>query len=660
MVEPKASETVGGATEPSNVKFPVRVAIIDDGVRTPGIDDLSDTARADGIELLTDSELLSEALAVTSATRSDDPAENLRAVLSARVRAPLLQRLATGSPEFERKLNEHLFYVKLSELLANMVDVVREVDPFDDQLPSLADCQVVFLDYYLDGPDGGHERSLDIARSITAEEGRSPEQQIVLMSNRRNVINERAAFRREANVPGASFTFVPKARLDHRWQLRTLLKALERARPNSASIIAYQDAVKAALASGVEDFLKILDELDIDDYAYLQGVALMEDGDPLGEYLSGLLSTELISRTFEQAQARAAQRGLDAGEFPERPVSVAEPSTIVKSLFHSALISADVGPLSDHPRAEPGGPHSDIPLVRMGDIFFDADRRKAMAIVSADCDLAFSTTGERVPDADTTVLLVAGDAQNMRDASDGNDEAMTEGLVKEDEVFRIRWRLSKYQATTLGGLREKLVQEGMDLTIRDRLRPPFSFDLQQKFGAKLLRIGTPTVPPALREAAASIMLVEQDEDHHDEEIPEPRLRIMTHKDETWLRLTMEAIEVVREMCDRKAGMLEDRLANGREELESLEGKEANTKKKQLIALERKIEAARSKLDDDDFWISLHGDHAIGEKPRSLGNVVHIVLGSGWERRKDLEIVLQVVETEMGPDAEQGEPEEEAA
>ena len=421
--EAQAADAIGEVT---GSPFPIRVAVIDDGVAIPTFDLFDDPDHARSV--LEGADDLDEDLAAIETDRDDDPAVNLTSLLDSGQRLASLGELAERSDAFRARWDDHLFHRSLRESLERLVDEVISVDP-SQGLPDLSSCEVIFLDYYLEDPGKGSALAEDIARQLIEQPGRSALQQIILMSNQENVSKERRVFRKKADIPGASFAFVPKSELSSRWQVFTHLAVLDRARPMAPKIDAYHDALTKAVREGAETFLELVEELDIDDYANLQSVALMKDGDPLGEYVASLFATELTSRTIEADAARTAERELDAAEFPGQPHAASEPSTIVKSLFHSALISSNVGELGDHPRADPNGPYAGIPLVRMGDLFFSEDKKRAICVVSADCHLAFAPNEERAPDPETSVLLVSGPTQQVTDTGDPGESSRHDGLL---------------------------------------------------------------------------------------------------------------------------------------------------------------------------------------------------------------------------------------
>ncbi len=637
VVDTPEAQTADPANEATEPPFPIRVAIIDDGVAVPSFDLFDDPS--DAQSLLEGADDLDEDLSAIGAERDGDPAVNLAALIESGQRLGSLGELAENSDAFRARWDDYLFHRSLRGSLQSLVAEVISVDP-SQGLPDLSVCEVIFLDYYLEDPSKGPVLAEEIARQLIAQPGRSALQQIILMSNRENVARERRTFRKQANIRGASFAFVPKKELSSRRQIYSHLAVLDRARPMAPKIDAYHDALTSAVKDGARTFLELVDELDIDDYAHLQNVALMKDGDPLGEYIATLFAAELASRTVEADEVRTAERGLDKTEFERKPFASTEPSTIVKQLYHSALICSNMGELGDHPRAAPDSDFAGMPLVRMGDLFFSSDKERVVAILSADCDLAFAPNEDRPPNPDTAVLLVPGTTEKLAGAGKVID-AITEGFVDGDEVFRIHWAFSSYRSVALKELKDYLKCDGYDVKRRDRLRAPFSFRLQQEFGANLFRVGAPAMPPMTREASASIKLFCKGEVQEQVDIDDPQLRLTSYGTDTCVRLGIADTEKLYSLCETLSANFDDEIVELSEGLADLNEGQRKALEKKIFPLEKQRAALDKKLSDDLFWHELHGDHPIARKLTALRGIAKLVLGDEWDQEQHNQIILHV-------------------
>ncbi|TRW14496.1 hypothetical protein [Glacieibacterium frigidum] len=602
------------------------VAIIDDAMHPPRLDrlDPADIASVSAL-LSTNSEVLDElrALGVDGGASVD---ERLRALAESDEPLLSLAKLGAASRDATRMVEEHRSFRRLRAILEAEVQDVAVCDPFN-QLPDLSRHNLILLDYFLEGPAGGRTLSVAVANALRAQANRESDQQIVLMSSLETVRDARGDFRSETELTGSAFAFVGKPDLNEPWKVKAHLGMLERARPYAPAFNDYRAGLDDALSKAREELLKLVDDLDIGDYAFLQSRALMKDGHPLGDYVFWLLSSQLMALAFERDEMRTRQRALDALEFVGAPFAATEPSTVVANLLHSALVSRNMGPLGPHPRAKTDSAYAAFPLVQLGDVFLDEGRTKAVVVMSADCDLAFSPMPDREPDADTPVMLLPGVPVKMKDAKDGPDPN-TDGLLHREEVYRIVWDLAKYRAVPLGQLNEWFQKEGYDVSNRDRLRPLFALKLQQEFGAHLMRVGPPILPPTTVGVGGRMIVCTPEKTEVGEFTPD-ELMVTRLKGSVWLRVTTRIAGALRVQCEAlRSDMEEQRDA-------------APPKKKG--DWQRKIDALSKELDNDDYWIGLLENmelNAVGSV-KTVGPI-GVVVGCDWTDNK-MRVVLEVAE-----------------
>jgi hypothetical protein len=607
------------------------VAIIDDAMHLPRLDRLSDGDAAAVSKLFTGNVEVKaelEALGCTPEATADD---RLR-LLAESDEAPATTALVgLTSADALRMIEEHRAFRRLHDILTDEVQDVTVCDPYL-ALPDLSSHNLILLDYYLEGPLKGGDLAVAVATAIRAQANRAADQQIVLMSSLETVRDARGEFRTETDLTGSAFAFVGKRDLNEAWKVKAHLGMLERARPYAPAFTSYRSKLDEALIKAREDLLKLVDDLDIGDYAFLQSRALMKDGHPLGDYVFWLLSSQLMAFAFERDEMRERQRALDALEFVGAPFAATEPSTVVANLLHSALVSRNMGPLGPHPRAAADSAYAGFPLVQLGDVFLDGARTKAVVVMSADCDLAFSPMQDRPPEADTPVMLVTGTPIKLKDVKEDVD-ANTDGLLHRDEVYRIVWDFAKYRSVPLGGLREWLVAGEYDVTNRDRLRPLFALKLQQEFGAHLMRVGPPIMPPMTTKARGRVLVCAPEQ----EEVAtfsESELMLTRFKKLTWLRVTPWIAGTLRQQCEELRLRVE-------EQRDAAEGKKR-------MDLEKKVDSIVRHLNDDDFWIGLL-DGVELNAPGSVKTVgpLGIVVGSDWTDSK-VRVMLEITEDVPAP------------
>lgn len=596
-VEQLATETISeaaAADAPADATSSVveawstlKVAMIDDAMHPPRLDRLNAKEAADIDSLLTtDAEVVAE---LTSHGCAADATADRRLLLIAVNDLPFvtLAKITAVSSEAQRMIEEHRTFLKLKTTLEEEVGELSIIDPYET-IPDLSDCHLVLLDYYLDGSMNGGDRAVAVANTIRAQENRPEDQQIVLMSSIETVRDLRVQFRTDTDLTGSAFAFIGKRDLNEKWKVKAHLGMLERARPYAPAFSRYREKLEEALTQAKRGLLSLVDDLDIGDYAFLQGRALMKDGHPLGDYMFWLLSSQFTALAFEQEPMRERQRELDALEFDGEPVAPTEPSTVVANMLHSALMSRDVGPLGPHPRAAADKNYGQFPLVQLGDVFLDKGRTKAIVVMSADCDLAFSPLKDREPDAETPVMLVPGAPTKLKDATD-EPSHRTDGILHREEVYRIAWDFSKYRSIGLGELEKWLKDRSFDTTNRDRLRPLFALKLQQEFGSHLLRVGPPLLPPMTSAAKGRIVVCDPEKSEYKAFSPK-ELMLTRFKETTTLRVTPNIAGELKAAC-------EDLLYR-------LQGQLSQMKDKARQNHEKKIESLETQIVNDNFWIEL--------------------------------------------------------
>ena len=609
----------------------LRVALIDDAMVPPSLTKITVEEQAAVVRFLDGDEQAKVDLASLGVPKEAQPDEKLLALVAGK-RTASFALLGGISQQLFTMAEQHAFYLSLEGLLRNEVAEVLSCNPFSE-LPDLSRFDLVLLDYFLEpGKDDG-QLATDLARKIGNQPGRKADQQIALMSSLADRVRDlRVKFRQEADIFGAAFAFIGKPDLNERWKVKAHLEMLGRARPYSASFADYRKGLDSAMKGATEGLLELVDDLDIGDYAFLQHRALMKDGNPLGDYLFWLLSSQLTSMAFEQGEMRKLQHDLDKLEFDKGMFAATEPSTIVAEFLNSALVSKQVGPLGPHPRAKPDGNDAKIPLVQLGDLFLDKERTKAIVVMSADCDLAFSPDGNREVDPETPVILVPG-VPMLRKEKNADVSNVIRGFLHEREVYSIEWNFSKYRSVELGRLSKWLNEKGYDTSNRDRLRPLFGLKLQQAFGAHILRVGPPLIPPTTSKATGSIYVCfGDDREQHGESIDD--LMITRIGDTAILHVTPAVATLLKSASEELLQRLdEDAAAKGGRQRENAEVK---------------AKSRRRNVDNDSEWISmLSGIELNSPNSVKMQNGVGFVVGSAGSQKNT--VCLEIVEPSVaGP------------
>ncbi|MHA7775981.1 hypothetical protein [Roseibium sp. M-1] len=615
------------------------IALIDDGLQPMSFDLIPESEREAVFALLEDAEVL-EDLAVRGlnpAAVEAAPDEAIEALTDPTMANGLaFAKISDVSATTQRMIERRQTMRAIAASIRNAGECeVIEFGP-DDDLSEIARFDLVFIDYYLEDTAIDGSRAEQIAGQVQERRDHNRQQQIVLMSTIEGVRAMRSEFRRNARIEAASFAFVSKQDLDEDWKVKAHLEMLARGMQHSAALGDYISAVKASARNAAEALSTAIDDLDIGDFAYIQRIALHADGQPLGDYLSWLLSSHLTALAFE-SELRTQQAAVDKMEFEDGPLSPSEPSVAVASLYHNALFSRNLGALGGHPRAGDGSPIADVPFVQLGDVFLTDDRRRAVVVLSPDCDLAFSTHG-RPPDRDLGVILLFGDPNSVTSAADKDANTSTEGMIDGSEVYRIDWRFNTFQTVPLGGLAKFLSEAGFDVSNRDRLRPIYSLKLQHELGNHLLRVGPPVMPPISRHAKSKIRYNSR-EGLKDVMLTTEEVVVSHFKNKNAVRLTPALVSKLKEACKDLLDHMQDQL--------DLMPESTDDEKKARRPLAAKVESLRGQISGSEVWPQLLGDQPLpadGECKRLRGSV-YVAKSGGWVHPTSPAVVLVVGEEE---------------
>ncbi len=532
--------------------------------------------------------------------------------------------------------NRHTMRCLADRMRAVAEAEVQELAP-EDVPEDLSPYQLIFLDYYLEDSSDDTSKAEEIA-SRTAESAAETQQQVILMSSRPSVGADRRRFRQTTRVPGGSFSFVAKGELDSSWKVKAHLMMLAEALPHSRAVSNYLFSVKENVKNASDRLGDLLDDLDLGDFAHLQNLALQADGHPLGEYFSWLVSSHLTSLAFE-GDLREKQDEVDTLEFNTTLVHPLELSGTLATFHYSALFARNLGPLREHPRATADAGGSQLPLVRLGDVYFDHERTNALVVLSADCGLSFAPGGERPLDESTSVLLVPGVSLPVHRSGQDQTDATTYGFEHESVVYRVDWDFGKHRSIEIQYLRDYLKSEMFDISGRDRLRPLYALQLQQKLSNHLFRVGSPVAPPSMIRVRAIIDRYILD----DATGGTPVIETVHEFDRNDLYATYTGNDISIRITPMIAGELHKAVENLQEECaELLESGDSNIGDPHFG---HKVEAIKNHLDNDDKWVSILGDIQLPKLGQSRRLTNGLLLGRDVdaEHLKKPNVVLNVID-----------------
>ena len=174
----------------------------------------------------------------------------------------------------------------------------------------------------------------------------------------------------------------------------------------------------------------------------------------------------------------------------------------------------------------------------------------------------------------------------------------------------------------LGELSEWLTREGFNTTKRDRLRPLYSLKLQQEFGAQLLRIGPPVMPPLTYSAECKLFIIIGDMKELLAQFTSGEIMLSHYRDNTELRMTPKIVDHLKLSAEILLGRVQN---NGVDQ--------------------RKVESIARNIEDDYYWVRLL-DGVKLNKPGSVlakGSICSFVRGCEWQKPRGPRVVLEISE-----------------
>lgn len=391
------------------------------------------------------------------------------------------------------------------EIRKNLQNLELQVETYgSDKAPDKTDCKIFLLDYRL-GPISQAAESL--ANAVAKAKGiyaqyteTEAKPVIILMSSEHLQEDQVRRFREDSKLLGGMFQHIPKSLLKQQDSLERKLIAVSMSLPLAHVIEALIASVELSIKSSPELFFASMRSLSLEDYVYIQRLSLKEDGQPFGDYLLWLFSSEFHRRVFESEEVIARQKEVDALQSLELPPRQIRPSSELAEMYKSALFRTVGAEIETHPR---GSADQDYPLLALGDIFIK-DKQLYM-VMNPECDLAFSpgSDGRSFP-ASKSILLIPGTLESIQnpilDSAKGKPH--TELFVRNGETFRITWDPKRVLSQTYGGIRAWATTSGFRREYRLRLL--YALQIQHDFIAEFGRIGNPTAPPIFQPVSIEI------------------------------------------------------------------------------------------------------------------------------------------------------------
>lgn len=400
---------------------------------------------------------------------------------------------------YPTRLAENLRRLNLTVECFDLPTVPKNDGPPDARLE---DVQLVFLDYDLEGEDrvdlGTRElRSHAIAKFLARRRGDSPF--LVLFSSLPGVNAEAERFRQQAFYLRGAFLFIPK---DTAARCEELCQALAPSCVWSRDIGHFQHffvTLRERLTEVAADVERSLLQLDVQDYAHFQHVALQEDGAPLGEYMLDLFGAVLSHEFRAGRKVQEARVALDRIDLTRQHLPFqSQPTAPLERIYRAVLTEPGIGPIAPHPHMSRCAVlHRDKnravpPLLMLGDIFAKDAKLPVYVVMNPACDLQYCKG--RAPKLEHSVFLLAGTLESLAvPTSRPTQSERMRWLQYQGTDYRVLWNTGSVEAVPLVAFNRWKAKRGYERIAR--LSLPYSLALQQSWLANLGRVGLPVSPP---------------------------------------------------------------------------------------------------------------------------------------------------------------------
>lgn len=362
---------------------------------------------------------------------------------------------------------------------------------------------LVFLDFSLETttppPKIARRRSVAIAAKLAGVGDNAPF--LVLFSSQKPLAGIAKKFREAADYLGGTFAFLTKDDARERAQFYLHLTSFGVGHPALRQTQQFFRALRKQLKTVSRGVLKEVMRLDVQDYAFIQRLALQDDGAPLGEYLLEIFGAVLSHEFRSGDEVQTARRALDRLHFSRHLPFSAQPSTPVQRIYRAVLTDPGVGPAKPHPMAltrrwkdEHGKGHAYPPLLTLGDVFVTENGHRVYVVLTPACDLQYSPMNEdRKPKLQMPVYLLPGRLESLKLPISAKNEKRTELLEIKGQPWRVVWLFKEVMTVPLGKL--TVWQKREKCEIEARLSLPFALSLQQHWTTQLGRVGLPVNLP---------------------------------------------------------------------------------------------------------------------------------------------------------------------
>lgn len=412
----------------------------------------------------------------------------------------------------------------LATSLELTVEVFGRVEAQTDLLRYQAD--IWFFDLYWDvgsvelDPDDVAERAAKLARQLLEQYGDGSEDLpiIVLMSSRASVLTEiSGSFARKAEIPVGCFEVLPKPKVpnddeEEREVVSEILQKMYEWLGNPElrrRCFFFTKAVRKAADHAKDELLLVLQEMAVNDYAYILKEGISDDGHPLGDYLLWLMEPLFVHHLHDNEMVKRARMALDEVSDVDGYLPLNFSRHYEK--IHQCRIWKRTPELTTGDFTRKNGEVIEMTRLHQGDLLQLRDQpNTAWLVISPSCDLSFRQ-GKRDPDPYVTVYLMKGTVAPLETAGRGdrNEGTSTYFFPDGGRAELITWEPKRVTAIAYADI-PKFVR-GNGVRRLWCLRRKYVLELVHAWGSHVTRVGLPVTPPAPKVASVILHVRSGDE-----------------------------------------------------------------------------------------------------------------------------------------------------
>jgi hypothetical protein len=421
----------------------------------------------------------------------------------------------------------------------------------------------VFMDFNL-GFKPGPEAIKNAQNKVKAIYESCPEDSkpiTILMSSMPEVAKQKDTFQLDSDMLEGVFRFSPKNALISSNKSKLLIRAYKDEFTSNHALQNYINALTAAAIDALEKFKTEVRMMRIDDYVFIQNSALLEQAQPLGDYLAWLYGSHWANLLLGNSNLKTQQSIIDRVLSRTPPLHHEVPSPKVSDIYMSALFEDELSPISYHP-LEPEGKLTNnptsalakLPYLHLGDLFTKPGENIVWMVLNAQCDLERANEENKK----RSIFLVPG-TLHLLQKSPLISNYKTEFFKFNGVQYRISWEVKNVLSIPhdeFEGWQKKTLYER-----RHRLRLPFALEIQQAFSASVTRVGLPVSPPFTQDLKLEVLFKEADGSASVllSSSTEFAFQPVTRKEDKFVRLTLGFALALNEALDSKKEKLQKEL-----------------------------------------------------------------------------------------------------